>query len=148
MLNLLIHLCTNIGTEFQHTGIVLLSLSSLQHELNPALNGCVIIQPHWMLVFSTFSLQRSGLEQAVRVSVSAGGSSYLQPSAGPENNTCIRLPQASHLTNLPHYNYEPCNPAGELSPAGTVQGGLQGAWAGGKGNIMLFFPGKKHLGRA
>lgn len=101
----------------------------------------------WRLALSVCSV--SGLEQAARVSVSPGGSSYLQPSAGPVNNTCIGLPRASHLTSLPHYNYEPCNPAGELSPAGNSRpGGLHGAQAGGKGKRQLSFPGKKHSGWA
>lgn len=52
-------------------------------------------------------------QRAVKVSVSPGGSSYLQPSAGPGNNTCLRLPRASHLTGRTHYNHEPCSAAGE-----------------------------------
>ena len=82
----------------------------------------------------------SGLEQALRVSISPGGSSYLQPSARPGNNTCIGLPWASHLTSLPHYNDEPCSPAGALGPAGNSCPG------GRKGKRQLSFPGKKRLG--
>lgn len=133
--------------QYWHRNGLLSPLSPSQHKLKPTLNGCVIIQPNWVLVFSTFSLQRSGLEQAVRVSVSAGGSSYLQPSAGPGNNTCIRLPQASHLTNLPHYNYEPCNPAGELSPAGnSCPGGPAGSSSWGEGERHALLSRKKALG--
>lgn len=80
------------------------------------------------------------MEQALRVSISPGGSSYLQPSARPGNNTCIGLPWASHLTSLPHYNYEPCSPAGALGPAGNSCPG------GRKGKRQLSFPGKKRLG--
>lgn len=99
----------------------------------------------WRLALSVCSI--SGLEQAARVSVSPGGSSYLQPSAGPGNNTCIRLPRASHLTSLPHYNYQPCNPAGELSPAGNgcPGGALQGAQAGGKGETSALLSRKRAL---
>ncbi len=87
------------------------------------------------------------MEQAVRVSVSPGGSSYLQPSAGPGNNTCIRLPRASHLTSLPHYNYEPCNPAGELSPAGnSCPGGPAGSSGWGEGETSALLSRKKALG--
>lgn len=96
----------------------------------------------WRLALSVCSV--SGLEQAVRVSVSPGGSSYLQPSAGPGNNTCIRLPRASHLTSLPHYNYEPCNPAGELSPAGNScpGGACRELRLGGRGNVSSPFQEK------
>lgn len=97
----------------------------------------------WRLALSVCSV--SGLEQAARVSVSPGGSAYLQPSAVAGNNTCIGLPPASHLTSWPHYNYELCNPAGELSPAGNGcpgVGGLQGAhvWEGGGGGGIISSP--------
>lgn len=94
------------------------------------------------------------MEQAARVSVSPGGSAYLQPSAAAGNNTCIGLPPASHLTSWPHYNYEQCNPAGELSPAGNGcpgVGGLQGAhvWegrGGGESSALLSRRGALCLG--
>lgn len=96
----------------------------------------------WRLALSVCSV--SGLEQAVRVSVSPGGSSYLQPSAGPGNNTCIRLPRASHLTSLPHYNYEPCNPAGEPCPAGnSCPGGPAGSSGWGEGETSALLSRKK-----
>lgn len=100
----------------------------------------------WRLALSVCSV--SGLEQAARVSVSPDGSAYLQPSAAAGNNTCIGLPPASHLTSWPHYNYELCNPAGELSPAGNgclEVGGLQRAhvWERGGGNHQLSFPGEE-----
>lgn len=99
----------------------------------------------WHLALSACSV--SGLEQAARVSVSPGGSSYLQPSAGPRNNTCIGLPRASQLTSLLHYNYEPCNPAGEPSPAGDgCPGGPGGSsfWGEG-GNVSSPFLKKSTL---
>lgn len=98
----------------------------------------------WRLALSVCSV--SGLEQAARVSVSPGGSSYLQPSAGPVNNTCIGLPRASHLTGLPHYNYEPCNPAGELSPAGkSGPGGPAGSSGRGEGETSALLSRKTAL---
>lgn len=101
----------------------------LRHR--PAHVGC------WRLALSVCSV--SGLEQADGVSVSPAGSSYLQPSAGPVNNTCIRLPGASHLTSLPHYNYEPCNPAGEPSPAGNSRpGGPAGSLGRGRRGDVSF----------
>lgn len=46
----------------------------------------------WRLALSVCSVWFGARGQ---VNVSAGGSSYLQPSAGPGNNTCIELQPSS-----------------------------------------------------